>query len=112
LVAPEQGVVLETDPERARAMARQALKQYITYPNYTNSWKRLGFSDDEITHASDRLVDALFAWGSVETIVKRVNEHFSAGADHVCVQVITGSGVSIGPARPVWRELAAALIKC
>jgi probable F420-dependent oxidoreductase len=110
LVAPEQGVVLETDPDRARAMARQALKQYITYPNYTNSWKRLGFSDDEITSASDRLVDALFAWGTVEAIAKRVNEHFAAGADHVCLQVITGGGVTVGPARPVWRELAAALI--
>jgi probable F420-dependent oxidoreductase len=110
LVAPEQGVVLETDPDRARAMARQALKQYITYPNYTNSWKRLGFTDDEITSASDRLVDALFAWGTVDAIAKRVNEHFAAGADHVCLQVITGGGVTVGPARPVWRELAAALI--
>lgn len=110
LLAPEQGVVLETDPTRARAMARQALTHYLSYPNYANSWRRLGFSDDEITNASDRLVDALFAWGSVETIVKRVKAHLSAGADHVCLQVITGAGVNIGAARPAWRELAAALL--
>lgn len=110
LVAPEQGVVLETDPVRAREMARQALKHYLAYPNYQNSWKRLGFSDDEIANSSDRLVDALFAWGSIDTIVKRVNEHFTSGADHVCLQVITGGGVSIGPARQAWRDLASALI--
>lgn len=110
LLAPEQGVVLETDPTRAREMARHALKHYLTYPNYINSWKRLGFSDDEITNASDRLVDALFAWGSVKTVVERVNAHLSAGADHVCLQVITGAGVNIGPAREAWRELAAALL--
>jgi probable F420-dependent oxidoreductase len=110
LLAPEQGVVLESDPTRARALARQALAHYLTYPNYANSWRRLGFSADEITHASDRLVDALFAWGPMETIVARVNAHLSAGADHVCLQVITSAGVSIGPARPAWRELAAALL--
>ena len=110
LLAPEQGVVLDTDPTRAREMARKALTHYLSYPNYVNSWKRLGFTDDDITHASDKLVDALFAWGGIDTIAKRVNEHFAAGADHVCLQVITGAGVNVGAARQAWRDLAAALI--
>ena len=110
LLAPEQGVILETDPTRARALARKALEHYLAYPNYINSWRRLGFSDDEITNASDRLVDALFAWGSMDAIVARVNAHLSAGADHVCLQVITGAGVNFAPARAAWRELATALL--
>src|SRR3546814_2003817 len=66
LVAPEQGVVLESDPGKARELARKALSQYQTYPNYVNSWRRLGFSDEEISGASNSLVDALFAWRSAE----------------------------------------------
>ncbi len=110
LVAPEQGVILETDPGRARELARAALASYQTYPNYQNSWRRLGFSDEDIVSASDRLIDALFAWGPIERIAERVNEHFAAGADHVCVQAITGAGVKIEPARVAWRELAQALL--
>lgn len=109
LVAPEQGVILESDPERARELARAALAHYQPYPNYQNNWRRLGFSDEEITSLSDRLVDALFAWGDVERIAGRVNEHFAAGADHVCLQAITGAGLNIESARAVWRELANAL---
>lgn len=109
LLVPEQGVVLESDPVRARELARGALTHYLQHVNYVNSWRRLGFSEEEITQVSDRLVDALFAWGSVEKIAERVNAHISAGADHVCLQVITGAGVDIGAARPAWRELAAAL---
>jgi probable F420-dependent oxidoreductase len=110
LLAPEQGVVLESDPAVAREMARGAFAQYQQYPNYVNSWRRLGFSDDDITNASDRLIDALFAWGSMDRISERVKAHLSAGADHVCLQVITGAGVDFGPARTAWRELAAALL--
>ncbi len=110
LVAPEQGVVLESDPAKARELARKALSQYQTYPNYRNNWLRLGFSDAEIDSGSDALVDALFAWGSVETIKTRVDAHFAAGADHVCLQVITGAGLDVAAALPAWRELAAALI--
>lgn len=110
LVAPEQGVILESDPTRARELGRAALSHYQSYPNYQNSWRRLGFSDDEITSASDRLIDALFAWGDIETIAKRLNEHFAAGADHVCLQAITGAGIDFKPARAAWRQLAAALI--
>ena len=110
LLAPEQGVILERDPERARAMARKALAQYQQRPNYANNWRRLGFSEDDIANMSDRLVDALFAWGGVEQIAERVKAHLSAGADHVCLQVISGAGVDVNAARPAWRTLAAALL--
>ena len=110
LLAPEQGVVLESDPVRARELARAAIEHYRRLPNYTNNWMRLGFSEDEISGASDRLVDALFAWGGMERIAERVDAHIAAGADHVCLQVITGAGVSVAAARTGWRELAAALI--
>jgi probable F420-dependent oxidoreductase len=111
LLAPEQGVVLESDPARARDLARTVIGHYAQLPNYANNWKRLGFSDEEITSGADRLVDALFAWGSTERIAQRVNEHLAAGADHVCLQVITGApSMSVAAARPAWRELAAALL--
>jgi probable F420-dependent oxidoreductase len=111
LVAPEQGVVLESNPDPARAIARKALAQYQNYPNYRNSWGRLGFSDEEIDGASDRLLDALFAWGDLKRIATRVNAHFAAGADHVCVQAITGAGLDIAEARAAWRQLAPLLAK-
>jgi probable F420-dependent oxidoreductase len=110
LVAPEQGVVLHSDRGKARDLARAALAHYTGYPNYRNNWLRLGFSDQEIDEPSDRLVDALFACGPAEVIKERVDQHFAAGADHVCLQVVTGEGVSVGAARPAWRELAAVLI--
>jgi len=110
LLAPEQGVVLETDPVRARELARGALKAYLAYPNYRNSWMRLGFTEDDMVDGSDRLVDALFAWGDAAAIKRRVDEHFAAGADHVCIQVITGAGLDANAALPAWRELASALI--
>jgi probable F420-dependent oxidoreductase len=111
LLAPEQGVVLETDPARARGLARGVIAHYAKLPNYKNNWLRLGFSDEEIENISDGLVDALFAWGTPEQIGKRVQEHFTAGADHVCLQVITGSpATNVAAARPAWRELAAALL--
>lgn len=110
LVAPEQGVVLESDPARARELARKALSQYQAYPNYRNNWLRLGFSEEDIDTGSDALVDALFAWGPVGKIAERVDAHFAAGADHVCLQVITGAGLDIAAVRPAWRELASALL--
>jgi probable F420-dependent oxidoreductase len=110
LLAPEQGVVLESDPERARGLARGALSMYLQMPNYTNNWRRLGFSDDDIKNVSDKLVDGLFAWGGIDKIKERVDAHIAAGADHVCLQVITGAGTDLAAARPVWRKLAAALL--
>jgi probable F420-dependent oxidoreductase len=107
LVAPEQAVVLETDPQRARALARQHLDIYLQLPNYVNNWRRLGFDDHDFAGGgSDRLVDALVAWGDLDAIRARVDEHREAGADQVLIQAITGSD---GPPRDTWRQLAPAL---
>lgn len=88
-VLSEVGVVLESGPAAARSVAREAIAGYLALPNYVNSWKRAGFDDDDVTGgASDRLIDALFAWGTPEQIAARLGEHLDAGADHVCVQVL------------------------
>jgi probable F420-dependent oxidoreductase len=109
LVAVEQGVVLETDPETARRVARLHLERYLGLPNYSNNWKRQGFTDDDIADGgSDRLVDALVVWGDDAAIAKRVEEHRSAGADHVCVQVLTADPTAFPITQ--WRELAPALV--
>lgn len=89
LLAPEQAVVLETDPDRARSLARAHLSGYIGLPNYSNNWLRLGFEEaDLLDGGSDRLVDALVAWGDEDAIRSRVQQHRDAGADHVCVQIL------------------------
>ena len=108
LVAPEQGVVLETDPDRARATARLHLNTYLGLPNYSNNWKRQGFTDDDLADGgSDRLVDALVVWGDEAAIAARIQEHRDAGADHVCIQVLTDDPIGF-PAEE-WRALAPAL---
>jgi len=90
LLAPEHKVVLTTDVDTARAVGRKALDIYLTLTNYRNNWKRLGFTDDDVTRpGSDRLVDALVAYGSTDAIAARLREHLDAGADHVAVQVLT-----------------------
>lgn len=89
LLCPEQKVVLATDPEVARRTARAALAGYLGLPNYVNSWKRLGFTDDDTADGgSDRLVDALVAWGDADAVRARIDEHLDAGADHVCLQIL------------------------
>jgi probable F420-dependent oxidoreductase len=108
LLAPEQKVALETDPERARALARQNLAIYLRLPNYTNNLKRLGFADDDIAEpGSDRLVDAVVAWGDLDAIAARVQAHLDAGADHVCIQALADTPA---PPRAAWRELAPAVL--
>ncbi|HUY60426.1 MAG TPA: TIGR03620 family F420-dependent LLM class oxidoreductase [Candidatus Dormibacteraeota bacterium] len=109
LLCPEQAVVLETDPARARATARRHTASYLRLPNYRDNLLRLGFSADDVAGAgSDRLVDAVVAWGTVDQIAGRVREHLQAGADHVAVQVITEDPGTL----PVesWRQLARKLI--
>ena len=109
LVASEQGVVLDTNPTSARATARLHLKTYLALPNYSNNWKRQGFTDDDIADGgSDRLVDALVVWGDEAAIAARVQEHRDAGADHVCIQVLTDNPAGF----PIeqWRALAPALV--
>lgn len=108
LLAPEQMVVLETDPVEARRIARAGMKIYLGLPNYFNNLKRLGFVDeDQEDGGSDRIVDAIVAWGTEEQIAERVAEHHAAGADHVCVQVLQD-----GHAMPedAWRRLAPVLL--
>lgn len=108
LLAPEQGVVLESDPGKARAIARDFVTHYARLPNYANSWRREGFSDAQIEALDDALIDGLIAWGDVDAIGRRLEEHFAAGADHVCIQVIGEGGMRPDNARDraVWRELA------
>ncbi len=89
LLAPEQMVVLETDPTEARRIARMGMHIYLGLPNYYNNLKRCGFEEsDWADGGSDRLVDAIVAWGTEEQIAARVAEHRAAGADHVCVQIL------------------------
>lgn len=112
LLAPEQGVVLESDRARARDIARPYVKGYGQLENYANSWRRLGFSEDDIANTSDRLVDALFACGDADVIAERIDAHFAAGADHVCLQVVgaTPGNMDVNAVLPAWRALAKALI--
>ncbi|GAA3881093.1 LLM class F420-dependent oxidoreductase [Saccharothrix violaceirubra] len=106
LLAPEQHVVLETDPDAAREIGRGELEFYLGLENYRANWLRGGFTADDFADGgSDRLVDALIAWGTVEQVVARVRAHRDAGADHVCLQVVGQDGVPL----PAYRELAAAL---
>jgi probable F420-dependent oxidoreductase len=108
LLAPEQAVVLETDPIRARAIARLHTVYYLRAPNYTNNLVRLGFTESDFAGGgSDRLVDALVAWGDVAAIAQRIAEHHAAGADHVCIQVLTDQPDALP--RAEWRTLAALL---
>jgi probable F420-dependent oxidoreductase len=110
LLVPEQGVILETDPDKARSLARVALKHYLHLPNYLNNWRRLGFSEEDVTHATDRLVDGLFAWGTPEKVSTRIRDHLQAGADQVCIQVIHENTATMRPPREAWRALASMLI--
>ena len=107
LLAPEQMVVLETDPARAREVARGAMAIYLGAPNYVNNLKRLGFTDDDVATLSDALVDALVAWGDVDAIAARVQAHRDAGADHVCIQLIAAPGTPLDLG--AFRSLAPAL---
>lgn len=106
LVAPEQAVVLTEDAVEARRLARAHLDTYRTLPNYVNNWLRLGFTEDDVAgQGSDRLVDALVAWGDDATIAARLGAHRDAGADHVCVQVLADPPPG-GLPRAEWRRLA------
>ncbi|WP_128376245.1 LLM class F420-dependent oxidoreductase [Streptomyces cavernae] len=106
LLAPELKVVLETDPDRARTLARGSLAMYLELPNYTNNFLRYGFTDDDFADGgSDRLIDALFAWGDEDRIRTRIADFHAAGADHVALQVVTGQSRN-GLPRAEWRRVA------
>jgi probable F420-dependent oxidoreductase len=92
-LAPEQMVLRESDPQKARAVARKNLAVYLGLPNYQNNWKWLGFDDaDFASGGSDRLIDAVVAWGDENAILARIEAHFEAGADHVCIQPFRADG--------------------
>lgn len=104
LVAPHQAVILESDPTKAREIAREGIGMFIGFPSYQANLRRLGFGDEDLVPGgSDRLIDSVVAWGSVDDIARRVREHHDAGADHVALQVLTGERRV--PMRE-WRELA------
>jgi probable F420-dependent oxidoreductase len=108
-LAVEQAVVLESDTAKARGIARSHMTLYLTLPNYVSNLRRLGFSDDDFANGgSDRLVDAIVACGEITAAIDRVRAHQSAGADHVCIQVLPAEPQALP--MPQWRELASALL--
>ncbi|MBA3309882.1 MAG: LLM class F420-dependent oxidoreductase [Nocardioidaceae bacterium] len=109
MLAVQQCVVLDTDATRAREAARELIGFLGGVTGYPAHLRRMGFGEDEVTQLSDRLVDALVAWGDEDTINARVSEHLEAGADHVAVTVLNTTGSS-GPPLEQWRQLANALI--
>jgi probable F420-dependent oxidoreductase len=107
LLLPEQTVILCDGRDAARAIGADWLRSYLALPNYANSLLRLGFSPDDLSSVSDRLFDAIIAWGDEETVLRRVAEHHSAGADHVCIQALEADPRAFP--REQWRRIAAAL---
>ncbi|HEY5696933.1 MAG TPA: LLM class F420-dependent oxidoreductase [Acidimicrobiales bacterium] len=108
LLAPEQAVVLSTDADEARRVARGHMATYLNLPNYTNNLRRFGWGDEDLADGgSDRLVDAIVAWGDEQAILDRVAAHHERGADHVALQVLPLDGASV----PMddWHRLAQAL---
>jgi probable F420-dependent oxidoreductase len=90
-LAPEHKVVLTTDRDEARTIGRRYLEHYLGLSNYVNNWLRLGFTEADVRKpGSDKLVDAVVAYGTPDAIAKRLNEHLEAGADHVAIQVLDG----------------------
>jgi probable F420-dependent oxidoreductase len=105
-LAPEHKVVLTTDAEEARKIGRDTVDFYLNLSNYLNSWKRLGFTDEDIAKpGSDKLIDAVVAHGSADAVAKRLTEHLDAGADHVTIQVLGGEDKLL----PALTELAGPL---
>jgi probable F420-dependent oxidoreductase len=108
LLLPEQTVFLADSRDDARAVGTDWLRAYLALPNYANNLLRSGFTGDDLASVSDRLFDAIIAWGDEDAIVRRVEEHKKAGADHVCVQALTADPRELP--REQWRRLAAALM--
>ena len=93
LLAVEQKVCLETDPTKARALARNELSRYMPMVNYRNSWYAEGFTDADLADGgNDRFLDAMVVWGTQQTIEQRIKEHYDAGATHVCIQPVHPAG--------------------
>lgn len=109
VLAVEQTVVLESDPSEARAIARRFAVHYLQTANYANNLKRMGWTEADVGGAgSDAVIDAVVAWGDVDRIANRVRAQLDAGADHVCVQVVSDDENDV--CLPQLRELSAALL--
>jgi probable F420-dependent oxidoreductase len=101
-------VVLETDPDQARAIARSFITRYLQLPNYVDNLLRTGFDPADVEDGgSDRLIDDVIAWGDADAIAAKVEAHRAAGADHLALQVLTADAERLP--REEWRQLAAAL---
>ncbi|MFI6780099.1 TIGR03620 family F420-dependent LLM class oxidoreductase [Micromonospora sp. NPDC050276] len=110
LLAPEIAVVLDADAATARATARQYASGYLALPNYTNNLRRFGWTDEDFAAGgSDRLIDALIPWGTVEQVAAGLEKHYQAGADEVAIQVLNGGDAATFPS-DAFRALAAVLI--
>lgn len=107
LLLPEQTVILCDSRDAARAVGTDWLRSYLAMPNYANNLLRLGFSRDDLASVSDRLFDAIVAWGDEDAILRRVRQHQSAGADHVCIQALDADPMAFP--RQQWRRLGPAL---
>jgi probable F420-dependent oxidoreductase len=107
LLLPEQTVILCDTADEAHRIGTDWLRAYLALPNYANNLLRSGFSEDDLAQVSDRLFDAIIAWGDEGAIMRRVAEHQAAGADHVCVQVLLADPQAFP--REQWRRIAAAL---
>ena len=88
----EQKVILETDPAKARELAKPVASIYNSLPNYRNNWFRMGLTEDDCDNLTDKFIDTTFAWGNVDAIQARIQEHFDAGASHVCIQPVNTNG--------------------
>jgi probable F420-dependent oxidoreductase len=105
-LCPEQMVMLESDPTKARPTARKLISYYFQLANYRNSLLTLGFTEADFADGgSDRLIDSTVAWGDVAAIRKRVQQHWDAGADHVCIQALRPDGKP-GPDEAALQRLA------
>jgi probable F420-dependent oxidoreductase len=107
LVLPEQTAVLCRTRDEARVAGTEWFRQYLGLPNYANNLLRLGFTEADIADVSDRLFDAVIVWGDEDTIAKRLDEHRAAGADHVCIQVLSADPMRVP--REEWRRLSVIL---
>jgi probable F420-dependent oxidoreductase len=108
LLAPEVKVILEADRDTAHAIARGAIELYLSLPNYTNNFRRFGFSDEDFENGgSARLIDAIFVWGDDDTVRRGIDAFFDAGADHVSIQALTADGADLP--RNEWSRLATLL---
>jgi probable F420-dependent oxidoreductase len=104
-LAPAHVCWIGSDADEARAIGRHHISNpYLTLPNYRDNWLRHGMEPVDVENASDRLVDALVAWGDPETVAAKLHEHHAAGADHVALQVLPGDSAALP--REQWRALA------